>query len=73
MIAQPITAVDENQRRWRGAVLPAALILLWWAASQAGVVNSALLVSPAKVLETAADQIFTGKLWRAWEPASRGN
>ncbi|AHV93839.1 ABC transporter permease [Bordetella holmesii] len=65
MIAQPITAVDENQRRWRGAVLPAALILLWWAASQAGVVNSALLVSPAKVLETAADQIFTGKLWRA--------
>ncbi|MCJ9708708.1 ABC transporter permease [Bordetella hinzii] len=60
-----LSPADENHRRWRGLVLPAAAILVWWAASQAGVVNSALLVSPGKVLQTAADQILTGKLWRA--------
>ncbi|OZI37547.1 taurine ABC transporter permease [Bordetella genomosp. 10] len=54
-----------NGGRWRGLVLPAAAILLWWALARAGVVNSALLVSPAKVAETGLDQILTGKLWRA--------
>ena len=64
--ATPIPIEDRgDSRRWRGLVLPIIAILLWWALSRADLVNSALLVSPGKVLETALDQIVTGKLWRA--------
>lgn len=51
--------------RWRGIVLPIAAIILWWAAAAFGLVNSALLVAPGKVLATAMDQIVTGKIWLA--------
>lgn len=51
--------------RWRGLVLPLAAIALWWLLARIDLVNSALLVSPEKVLATAADQILGGKLWRA--------
>jgi sulfonate transport system permease protein len=51
--------------RWRGLVLPVAAIAVWWLAARLGIVNSALLVSPAKVLHTAGDLIFTGRLWYA--------
>ena len=64
--ATPVPLDDNGDtRRWRGLVLPAVAILLWWTLSRADLVNSALLVSPGKVLTTAADQITTGKLWRA--------
>jgi len=51
--------------RWRGLVLPVAAIALWWLVAHLDVVNSALLVSPAKVLATAWEQVSTGRLWRA--------
>ena len=51
--------------RWRGLVLPIAAIALWWLAARLELVNSALLVSPSKVLVTAWEQIETGRVWRA--------
>ncbi len=51
--------------RWRGLVLPAAAILAWWALARLDWVSTPLLVSPEKVLETAASQISSGRLWRA--------
>lgn len=51
--------------RWRGLVLPLAAIALWWLLASLDIVNSALLVSPAKVWHTAVDQVVTGRLWRA--------
>lgn len=50
---QPLRPVDRS--RWRGLVLPAVAIALWALLSWLDVVNSALLVSPQKVLATAAD------------------
>ena len=46
----------------RGWVLPAALLLLWWAAVRWGWSTSPLLVAPGKVWDTAVDQVVTGKL-----------
>jgi len=60
---QPLRPVDRS--RWRGLVLPAVAIALWALLSWLDVVNSALLVSPQKVLATAADQVVSGRLWRA--------
>jgi sulfonate transport system permease protein len=54
-----------GQRRWRGLVLPVAAVALWWLASKLDIVNSALLVSPVKVLDTAWEMIVSGRLWRA--------
>ncbi|MES2533053.1 MAG: ABC transporter permease [Pseudomonadota bacterium] len=51
--------------RWRGLVVPVAAVALWWLLSSLDIANSALLVSPAKVFDTAVDQIVTGRLWRA--------
>lgn len=51
--------------RWRGLVLPVVAIALWWLAARLELVNSALLVSPTKVLVTAWEYIETGRLWRA--------
>lgn len=58
-------AAQPGARRWRGLVLPVAGVALWALLSALDLVNSALLVSPAKVLATAFDQVATGKLWRA--------
>jgi len=55
----------QGSRRWRGLVLPATAVALWWAASRLDLVNSALLVSPGKVLETAWEMLASGRLWRA--------
>ncbi|MFT4191525.1 MAG: ABC transporter permease [Comamonas sp.] len=57
---QPLSATH-----WRGLVLPVVAIALWWLLARLDLVNSALLVAPEKVLSTAYDQVFTGKLWRA--------
>lgn len=62
-VSQPLAV--RGAGRWRGLVLPVAAIVLWWLAARADLVNSALLVSPEKVLATAIDQILGGKLWRA--------
>ena len=51
--------------RWRGLVLPALAITVWWAAAHLEWVSTPLLVSPGKVLDTAASQIASGQLWRA--------
>ncbi len=55
----------RGDRRWRGLVLPVVAIALWWLGSASGVVNSALLVSPGKVLDTAILQFSTGQVWTA--------
>ncbi|HSV82714.1 MAG TPA: ABC transporter permease [Ramlibacter sp.] len=60
---QPLRPAD--QRRWRGFVLPAVAMALWWLLSSLDLVNSALLVSPAKVFDTAVEQVTSGRLWRA--------
>lgn len=60
---QPLRPAERS--RWRGFVLPVAAIALWWLLSSLDIVNSALLVSPAKVFDTAVDQVVTGRLWRA--------
>lgn len=49
-------------RALRGWVIPAALLVLWWAAVQFAWSNSPLLVAPAKVWHTAVDQVVSGKL-----------
>ncbi|MBV7482941.1 ABC transporter permease [Bordetella sp. BOR01] len=51
--------------RWRGLVLPLAAIALWWAVTSLHLVNSALLVPPAKVWQTAVDQFASGQVWLA--------
>ena len=60
---QPLQPAERS--RWRGLVLPAAAVALWWALSSIDLVNSALLVSPGKVLATAIDQVVSARLWRA--------
>ncbi|HZY17773.1 MAG TPA: ABC transporter permease [Ramlibacter sp.] len=60
---QPLRAAAGG--RWRGLVLPLVGLALWWLLSWLDIANSALLVSPAKVLSTASDQVASGRLWRA--------
>lgn len=48
---------------WRGLVVPVIAILLWALASKLELVNSALLVSPAKVVDTGWNLITSGQLW----------
>ena len=55
----------QGSRRWRGLVLPVVAVALWWLLSRLDVVNSALLVSPAKVAGTAWEMVATGRVWRA--------
>ncbi|KAF1046766.1 ABC transporter permease [Xylophilus sp.] len=62
--AAPVSAA-AGARRWRGLVLPAVAVLLWWAAAQLHLVNSALLVSPARVLATGWELAVSGRLWLA--------
>jgi len=54
-----------GRSRWRGLVLPVAAVGLWWLLALLDVVNSALLVSPFKVIGTMIDQVMSGRLWRA--------
>jgi sulfonate transport system permease protein len=61
--AQPLRPAERS--RWRGLVLPVAAVALWWLLSALDVANSALLVSPAKVFDTAVEQVASGRLWRA--------
>ena len=49
----------------RGFVLPALLVLLWWAAVRFGWSSSPLLVSPGKVWDTGVEQIASGKVFDA--------
>jgi sulfonate transport system permease protein len=49
--ARPARAWHIN---WRGAVLPLALVGLWWFITSLGWVNTKLIVPPANVLHTAA-------------------
>lgn len=61
--AAPLPASGAG--RWRGLVLPAAAIALWWLLAALHAANPALLVSPAKVLSTAHDYVASGRLWPA--------
>ncbi|QKV54867.1 ABC transporter permease [Comamonas antarctica] len=49
--------------RWRGLVVPVVAIALWALVSKLDLVNSALLVSPAKVLDTGWELVRSGLLW----------
>ncbi|WP_311969938.1 ABC transporter permease [Pseudomonas baltica] len=51
-------------RDYRGLVVPVVAVLVWWLAVQQGWSQSGLLVSPAKVLETAWDQLGSLPFWR---------
>lgn len=44
-------------RHWRGAVLPLALLALWWGLTHFGWVNTRLIVPPGRVLDTALRQL----------------
>lgn len=61
----PTRQRQGGARRWRGLVLPIGLIALWWIAASRDWVNSALLVSPADVLDTAHEQVRTGQVFVA--------
>ena len=52
-------------RSLRGFVLPALLLLLWWAAVRFGWSTSPLLVSPGQVWQTGVGQVTSGKLFVA--------
>jgi sulfonate transport system permease protein len=62
---KPRLALRKRRIDLRGAVLPIVAIALWWAISEAHLVKSGLLVSPADVLRTAWQQIVSGALVRA--------
>lgn len=49
----------------RGWVLPAGLVLLWWAATRFGWSSSPLLVSPEAVWSRAVRYTVSGELWVA--------
>jgi sulfonate transport system permease protein len=49
----------------RGFVLPALLLLTWWAAVRFGWSTSPLLVSPAKMWHTAVEQVSSGQVFAA--------
>jgi len=71
LTAPPADAPQLGVRRFgvpralRGWVLPALLLLLWWAAVRFGWSTSPLLVPPAKVWHTAVAQAESGELWVA--------
>jgi sulfonate transport system permease protein len=52
-------------RALRGWVIPLLLLAAWWAAAQFGGTASPLLVSPARVWQTALGQIGSGQLFGA--------
>jgi sulfonate transport system permease protein len=52
-------------RRLRGLVIPALLLVAWWAAVQFGWSTSPLLVAPQQVAATALAQIANGQLFVA--------
>lgn len=66
--AKAIAAVNmprakAGPARWRGLVVPAVAIVLWALIAKLDLVNSALLVSPAKVFDTGWELISSGLLW----------
>ena len=63
--SKPPLASRKRRIDLRGAVLPIVALALWWAISEAHLVKSGLLVSPADVARTAWQQIVSGALVRA--------
>ena len=63
--AAPARPARRGARRWRAWVLPVGAIAAWSLLAAFDVGNSALLVSPLKVAQTAIDQIASGRLWAA--------
>jgi sulfonate transport system permease protein len=63
-MSAPIAA-HTGSRRYRGWVVPLAVIALWWLASNQGWSHSGLLVSPEKVAATAWEQVRSAQFWRA--------
>lgn len=57
VVAAPTAAQASTTRRpprdWRGLVLPVLLLVVWWAVTALGWVNTKLIVPPLGVLETA--------------------
>ena len=62
-VTAPTRRNQAFTRRWRGLVVPFAAIVLWALVSRLDLVNSALLVSPAKVLDTGRELLSSGVLW----------
>jgi sulfonate transport system permease protein len=59
------TDVAGKIGRWRGWVIPAAGLALWWYVSRHIVPGHGMMTSPAQVWHTAMDQARSGELWRA--------
>ncbi len=59
----PPSLAPRSKGRWRGWVLPVGALLLWSLLAGTDIGNHPLLVSPAKVLTTAFEQIASGQLW----------
>jgi sulfonate transport system permease protein len=56
-----VTTVDRPAR-WRGAIVPVLLLLLWYVATQYKLVNTLLLVRPDKLITTAVVQFHEGRI-----------
>lgn len=61
----PIEKTRRNRIDLRGGALPVFAIAVWWIVSEAHLVKSGLLVSPADVWHAAREQIESGALTRA--------
>lgn len=52
----------ESNLFWKALLLPAGLILLWWALDRADLVNRDLFVSPGQVLRSGSEGLVDGSL-----------
>ncbi|UOQ65798.1 ABC transporter permease [Hymenobacter volaticus] len=60
------SATPRTLSRWgwlRGAILPAALLLVWEVLARVGVLPPNLLPAPSRVLATIWQMALTGELW----------
>jgi sulfonate transport system permease protein len=61
--APPRAVRPRVPKALRGWVLPALLLLLWWAAVRFGWSHSRLLVSVGQVWDRGVEQVSSGQLW----------
>jgi sulfonate transport system permease protein len=52
-----------GKRLLQGLTLPLGVVLLWWAATEAALVNTTILPGPGEVFLAVADLVGDGRLW----------